>query len=410
MNVEAVISSRSADNDSSPWMDELVTPTPSQTSHYESQMAHDEDVTVTFNPDYHSDVDSDEEFIGYLAKKAGIDATTSYFADEQYWPGKHLLHRYARRKRTKAREPPLPNDTDDPAYSTYIVSGSVDLRLEASFELLAEKDMQLAWKEEYRDTLHFVASCGSASLPLHASKAAEATTGDPFTVLAGLKASQALLCSVLVQLAGSCSDPFSELSPVALIRLWWGVTHTQLTLSKDKDKPSRAVYQHLFLLDHYLQLQSDGGQNGVDDSKPAADPSEVTSLSQLTCHLGFLPHIVRLINNSPSDADSLMQGLKLVTAILSAQMVLSVRYGAVPPNDGSCGGDLEPLGFTLTGLLRRRSSHGQLQIIEEFVDQLLKYYKEAPAVEEKEGSMKMLTCSGMLIVVERTAHFLCSTE
>lgn len=384
-------------------------PTPCQTSHCDLPTVPDVDVTVTTNPTHHSDMDSDDEFLGYLAKKAGIDATASYFAEDQYWPSKHLLHRYARRKKTKPKEPPSSNDTYDPSYSTYIVSGSVDHRLEASFELLAEKDMQVAWKEEYQDTLHFVDSCGSASVPPCVPRAAAAPADDPFTVLAGLKASQALLGTILVRLAGCCSEPFSELSPVALIRLWWGVT--QLTLfCKDRENPSKAVSKRFFLLDQFVQFHADTDQKGVDDSKLAMDPAEVMSLSQLMCQLGFLPHIMQLISSSPADANGLMQGLKLVTAILSTQMILSMRYGEVPPHDGATSVDLEPLGITLAGLFRRRVSHGQLQIIEELVEQLFKYCEEAPPVEEEEESTKILKCSGILIVVERAAHFLCTTQ
>ena len=408
-SAETVITSRSVDDDTSPSADESTMPTPSQTSHRDSLTGPDIDVTVSTNPTHQSDMDSDDEFLGYLAKKAGIDATASYFAEDQYWPSKHLLHRYARRKKAKPKEPPSPNDTDDPPYSTYIVSGSVDHRLEASFELLAEKDMQMSWKEEYRDTLHFVASCGSASLPPHVPRAAAAPADDPFTVLVGLKASQALLGTVLVRLASRCSEPFSELSPVALIRIWWGVT--QLTLfCKDRENPSKAVSKRFFLLDQFVQFQAGRDQKGVDDSKLAMDPAEVVSLSQLTCQLGFLPHIMQLISSSPTETDGLMQGLKLVTAILSAQMILSVRYGEVAPRGGTTGIDLEPLGITLAGLFQRRVSHGQLQIIEELVEQLFKYYEEAPSVEEGEGSTKILRCSGILTVVERAAHFLCTTQ
>lgn len=406
MNAEAVISSRPVDDGDS---DEPTMPVITQADYQDSQTPPEVFGTTGKNPSYNSE-ESDDEFIGYLAKKAGIDTTASYFAEEQYWPSKHMLHRYSRRKRAKTKEPPPPNDTDDPPYSTYIVSGCVDHRLGASFELLAEKDMQLAWKEEYRDTLHFVASCGCAPLPLDVHKAKGVPASDPCTVLAGLKASQALLCTVLIRLAGRCSGPFSELSSVALVRLWWGVT--QLTLfCKDKDIPSEAVSKSLFLLDQFLQFQAGREQKGVGDSKSAAaDPAEVMSLSQLTCQLGFLPHIIQLVSSSPEEADGLMQGLKLVTAILSAQVVLSSQYG-ISPLDARTSIDLEPLGTTLSRLFRNQISHGKLQIIEEFIEQLLKYYEEDPAVEEeKEESTKILKCSGMLVVVERVAHFLSITE
>lgn len=406
MNAEAVISSRPVDDDASR-SDEPVMPTPGQTSHHDSQTPPEVFGTKGKNPSYNSE-ESDDEFIGYLAKKAGIDATASYFTEEQYWPSKQMLQRYSRRKRTKTKEPPPPNDTDDPPYSTYIVSGCVDYRLGASYELLAEKDMQLAWKEEYRDTLHFVASCGCAPLPLDVRKAEAVPASDPCTVLTGLKASQALLCTVLIQLAGHCSRPFSELSSAALVRLWWGITQLAF-LCKNKDIPSEAVSKSLFLLDQYLQFQAGGGQKGVGDSKLAADPAEVMSLSQLTCQPGFLPHIIQLISSSPEEADGLMQGLKLVTAILSAQVVLSSQYGTSPLHVRTSI-DLEPLGTTLSRLFRNQVSQGKLQIIEEFIEQLLKYYEEDPAVEEKDESTKMPKCSGMLIVVEKVAHFLSITK
>jgi len=408
VNAEAVISSRPVDSDDSRWSDEPVKPVITQASCQDSQTPPEASGKTGKNPTYNSE-ESDDEFIGYLAKKAGIDTTASYFTEEQHWPSKHMLHRYSRRKRTKTKDPPPPNDTDDPPYSTYIVSGCVDHRLGASFELLAENDMQLAWKEEYRDTLHCVASCGCAPLAPDVRKAEGVPASDPCTVLTGLKSSQALLCTVLIRLAGRCSGPFSELSSVALVRLWWAVT--QLTLFyKDKDIPSEAVSKSLFLLDQFLQFQAGGGQRGVGDSKPAAaDPAEVMSLSQLTCQLGFLPHIMQLISSSSEEADGLMQGLKLVTAILSAQVVLSSRYGT-SRLDACTSIDLEPLGTTLSRLFRNQISHGKLQIMEEFIEQLLKYYEEGPAVEEEEESTKTLKCSGMLVVVERVAHFLSITE
>ena len=365
--------------------------------------------TISNNPPYNSDIDSDEEFLGYLAKKAGIDPTSTYFAEDQYWPGKHLLQRYAIRKKRKMKESPPSNDTDDPPYSSYIVSGSVDHRLGASFELQAEKDMQVAWKEEYWNTLYFIAMCGPTSSPPCLSGAEGVPADDPLKVLAGLKASQALLSCVLVRLAGCCGEPFSELLPVALIRFWWGVTRLTLC-SSDKEDPLKAVSTHFFLLELFSQFQASREQMGVDESKLAVDPAEVVSLSQLACQLGFLPHILQLIKDSPTEADGLLQGMKLVTTILAAQMNLSTRYGGTPPRDGSTSVDVEPLGAILESLFQRTVSLTQLDIVSNFARQLCKYYEEVPVMEEEEGSTKMLKCSGMLIVVERVAQFLRSTE
>ena len=342
----------------------------------------------------YSNGDSDEEMVGYLAKKAGL---SSVYAEDQY--SQWLMHRYARRRRKTKVADSSPSDVEDPPYSSYIISAAVDERLSNTFELQAELDMQVAWKEAYRKTLKFINSCGQQSAPRSANQSILADkTRDS---LSCVSQNQSILCSALTQLLQLVRLPFSSFSTGRFARIWWGLTQCTI-YSSDKSDLTVSVEDHFSLIEKATSEESAPGS-----SKQASRPTtfeDVSCLNLLMSSTDVMSSVVQLLISSPHDRNTLLHGVKVVTVILAAR--LKLKFTGSPFIDPNI--DLHLVGKILQNAIKGGGTALTADHIQQVVGRLcLSYEEEDPDTNPKADlNVIPVSQSGILVVMELITQLL----
>jgi baculoviral IAP repeat-containing protein 6 len=342
---------------------------------------------------YSNDGDSDEEMLGYLAKKSGLGSASEY----QY--GQYLMHRYVRRKRKTKVPDTSPSDVEDPPYSSYIISGAVDQRLENTFELQAELDMQMAWKEAYRQTLKFISSCGEFPHPSKPSSQPVVVSPESAD-LSCVRQNQSLLCTVLAQLSASLKQPFSTLSSGRFTHVLWGLMQATL-LSGSKADLTTSVQDHFSFLQRTSEVGIEIGGMDLSHSIWLAD---VAFLNQLITSTEVLLDVLELLAERSHDRDVFTHGMKMVTVILSARLELKSRCH----EDFSTFVDLHLVGRVIQRAVEERGTLLSKEDIQQVFSTLCLFYEEVdPYVnEEVELSIFNLRQSGILVAVEVLSQIL----
>ena len=276
---------------------------------------------------------SDEEQLNALLSKKEILPSYYMMSHKQI-----ALSRMGGRKRVSQKvDMSAFSTTPNPPYKSYLISDSLDHRLQTTFALQSEVDMQNARKEDYCIILDFLQSCGAAMEEGQVSCLHE--TVDMYSISKGLKKSQQLLHDVFEDIALCSLEPFSEISGAKVIQLWQSLNDISTFSPSLRGVPISG-------LDH-----------------------KASELEPLVPVLGenLPPALLQLIREKSSRHEVLLECIKAVSSMMACCHGNSFPYSTIL---------METATQVLKSVLESTQENLPHQLISQFVSQMLRCYNK----------------------------------